>query len=1463
VEAEAAHLEPMMKFPRRLHPTRTRLMPSRLRGSFAAFAALTVVVVGPGSVGMGSLTGRHSNHDSRVVAMSAQPSRAPLAPALQARATRLTDEVRALADALNAPQAHRAKLSRRLRVLSRRRERTLERLLVRDPAAARTLLLPARTRHTLARLSGAEVERPVALRGWYRVWHHDDFRHPTHDSYLDQLVTRDGKVVTLHGAADRVSVRLTFARLKPARLAVRGWRLGDELLATHVQTLHSGRQLAASSATTASSVGPINTAVIVADFADSATSFDMNALKTLFQGSPGADVVSYFKEASYGKASIVPSFYGPYRLAENAQYGCGTFDTGELMRLANPDIDYTQFKRVIFVGNCTGYGATAMNELPTSTPDGTVNLATIAEDADYSKKLYTQVHELSHTLGGFNSHASWFVCSPDAFQPPTAFDKGCDTAEYADHFDVLGGGPSHWVGHLDPYHKWNSGWLSSSQFPTVTTTGTYTLAPYESPGSGIVALNIPRASSGTNFTVEYRQPTGFDSWMGSCNRCTVTQGASIRLSGLWVSGSGGGSDTELIDTTPGTSDDGGYFPTDDALDAALLPGKSFTDPEYGITITAVSAGASGLAVKVTVPSQACTRGAPRVTAPSPASQTGSGRSFTSTFTVTNTDSSGCPANRFRFLPAGGSVSTQYVADPDAFTLAPGASVTLTLGVTLPKTTTTGTYALVPGSVASNTLGDNETVVPALTYQLTAAADTTPPGAPASVVATALGSGVVSLAWAPSTDSVGVLGYRVIRNGSILPSTTGTTFVDSGRAAGATYSYSVQAFDARGNISASATASVTTPAKKDFTRPTPPLTTATATDRTVTLSWSPSLDLDGTVAAYRLSPCLVAQCTLPATATSLQLTGLPTQTRYDLTVSAVDADGNTAYSEVVTVYTAPLGDSAPPAPQRLYSPSGTFAGAKLTWTAGSGATAYQIYRNNRLYATVAATSFTDPTPGGHEYFVQAVDASGALSPPTARMWALGPYSASADATPPTASVTAPSKGATVSGTATMTAQASDNVGVSNVNFYVDGLFQGATYSSPFTYHWDTTRVSNGVHWINVVAFDNAGNYSSDGGYTVTTANGVSGGGGSVDATPPSIAVTAPANGATVSGGVAASASASDNVGVTKVEFSVDGALLATSIGAPYGFTWDASKAAPGPHTITATAYDAAGNKSTASVTVTVPTPPDATPPAVSITSPANGATISGAVQVQANATDDVGVTRVELSVDGSPVSSLSAGPWTFGLDTTTLANGTHTLTLEAYDAAANSSSGEVSVNVQNTPGDTSAPSKPSGLKSAVTGTTQVALFWTPTADNVGVVGYDVYRDGTPVAQTTFPNYLDSGLTPGTSHVYSVRARDAAGNTSIPSSNLNAKTVALSTSSTGTLAGVVYNAIGRPASNVIVQLSGNGITKSAKTNTSGAYKFTSLPPGPYTLTITSSSATAAAVALVTATAVSGQTILLVSG
>jgi predicted amidohydrolase len=112
----------------------------------------------------------------------------------------------------------------------------------------------------------------------------------------------------------------------------------------------------------------------------------------------------------------------------------------------------------------------------------------------------------------------------------------------------------------------------------------------------------------------------------------------------------------------------------------------------------------------------------------------------------------------------------------------------------------------------------------------------------------------------------------------------------------------------------------------------------------------------------------------------------------------------------------------------------------------------------------------------------------------------------------------------------------------------------------------------------------------------------------DATPPTVSVSAPASGATVSGSVNVTAAAADNVGVASVTFLVDGAPLAPDDTiAPYEVSWDTRTVANGSHTLIARASDAAGNVASASVTVTVS---NSSPPP-----PPTGKPIPGTVQAE--------------------------------------------------------------------------------------------------------------------------------------------------------------------------------------------------------------------------------------------------------
>ncbi len=90
---------------------------------------------------------------------------------------------------------------------------------------------------------------------------------------------------------------------------------------------------------------------------------------------------------------------------------------------------------------------------------------------------------------------------------------------------------------------------------------------------------------------------------------------------------------------------------------------------------------------------------------------------------------------------------------------------------------------------------------------------------------------------------------------------------------------------------------------------------------------------------------------------------------------------------------------------------------------------------------------------------------------------------ADTTPPTVSITSPTAGATVSRNLSVTVNAADNVGVTRVELYVDGVLTGTSSAAPFTTSWNPRKASVGTHTLVCKAFDAAGNATNSAGVAV--------------------------------------------------------------------------------------------------------------------------------------------------------------------------------------------------------------------------------------------------------------------------------------------------------------------------------------------------------------------------------------------
>ena len=148
----------------------------------------------------------------------------------------------------------------------------------------------------------------------------------------------------------------------------------------------------------------------------------------------------------------------------------------------------------------------------------------------------------------------------------------------------------------------------------------------------------------------------------------------------------------------------------------------------------------------------------------------------------------------------------------------------------------------------------------------------------------------------------------------------------------------------------------------------------------------------------------------------------------------------------------------------------------------------------------------------------------------------------------------------------------------------------------------------------------------------------------DTVAPTVSITAPANSAVVSGTMTISAVAADNVAVIKVDLYVNNALQATRTSAPYNFSWDTSSLSHGSYTLSAKAYDAAGNVGqSGSVTVTIPI-------TVSMSTVISGSNAVGIVTLAGLPTPDAYGLNFIITMPATATASASPGAAANGAST---------------------------------------------------------------------------------------------------------------------------------------------------------------------------------------------------------------------
>ena len=265
-------------------------------------------------------------------------------------------------------------------------------------------------------------------------------------------------------------------------------------------------------------------------------------------------------------------------------------------------------------------------------------------------------------------------------------------------------------------------------------------------------------------------------------------------------------------------------------------------------------------------------------------------------------------------------------------------------------------------------------------------DSIPPGAPGTVTAGTKTATTLALTWPAASDNIGVTGYTIYRNGAQVGTSTTASFTDTGLTSFTSYTYTVKANDAAGNMGpASSAASIST------TAPAPPtLSSSAKTYTAVTLNWSASTD-NSVVAGYAVYRGGTLLANVPGNATFTYTdSGLTAGTAYSYTVKAYDAASNYSAASntlAVTTYASPT---------KVVSLAGTINGAKtttLSWAAstdGIAITGYKVYggtAGTTLLSTVAGLNYTYSGLNNSQTYlitVYAIDAAGLQSPVSATL-----------------------------------------------------------------------------------------------------------------------------------------------------------------------------------------------------------------------------------------------------------------------------------------------------------------------------------------------------------------------------------------------------------------------------------------------------------------------------------------------
>jgi M6 family metalloprotease-like protein len=658
----------------------------------------------------------------------------------------------------------------------RRRAAALRELAEQNPAEAlRRSLSP----EALQELAGAFPEEAamLELRGSWRgpvetvVFDSDDMKTHRTVHYL----RRGGETIDVHVGGSEPDTKCGDI------VEFSGVRVGNTVAAL------SAKVVASAGASACVPTGQQKIAVLMVNFPGYTVPSNVTAqgVRDVMTSTAGPSLDGFWREASYNKAWATADVFGWYTL--NATYTCDQIGLiqAAAIQAADADVYFPNYNRIVILfptpsSGCSYSGTATVGCTTMSSPgDGTFNasaaflLSAYFGTRDLGVKL--AAHEAGHNLGLMHSRSRAFAGEPLGAPGATG-----TLNEYGDINSTMGS----WnFGHYTGSQKRSLGWQADvSNVVTVQGSGTFVIAPTETPSAGPQTLKIQRGTGSNAWLwVEYRQPVGiYDSTLNP----QVFTGALVHYQDSIT-----GENTDLLDYTTGTT----VF-----NDASLAVGQTWKDPYSNLTLQIQAASPSGLTVSVSYGAVPCAPANPSITLSPLNPSVYSGGSVAYSASVTNNDSSACATGTFNFSsvqPSGWSAALSTTS----LLLNPGQSASFTLTVTVPVGAAPATYpvsASVSRAGAAVTANANCTVIaPPLPLTATIATSATSYATRSTVTMTAqVRSGTLPASGASVT-------FRMVGpDGSLTVKTVAT-----GSNGVATWAYKLSPKDVAGMYSVTVTA----------------------------------------------------------------------------------------------------------------------------------------------------------------------------------------------------------------------------------------------------------------------------------------------------------------------------------------------------------------------------------------------------------------------------------------------------------------------------------------------------------------------------------------------------------------------------------------------------------------------------------------------------------------------------------